>query len=132
MDAVWWDAHIAEVRGVFHGELATQLPGARRLGITPIPRFNPHGNSGAGAIALAAHLGASRAVLLGYDCQRTGGKSHWHGDHPKGLTNAGSLPKWQAQFGKLAASLRGMNVVNCTRQTALVVFPREPLESALC
>lgn len=132
MDAAWWEAHIGEVRQVFHGELATQIPGARRFGITPIPRLNPHGNSGAGAVALAAHLGARRAVLLGYDCQRTGGKAHWHGDHPAGLGNAGSLPKWQVQFGKLAAHLGGMTVVNSTRETALVVFPRMPLEEALC
>jgi len=39
-------------------------------------------NSGIQAINLAYHLGAREIILLGYDMQPTGGKSHWFGDHP--------------------------------------------------
>lgn len=81
---------------------------------------------------MAAKAGASRVILLGYDCQFTGGMAHHHGDHPPGLGNAGSLPKWPEQFKRLAASLDGVEVINCTRETALRFFPRMALEDALC
>lgn len=102
-----------------------------RVGLVHKP-FRAFGNSGAGAIALAAKAGATRVVLLGYDCQVTDGKVHHHGDHPAGLGNAGSMPKWPDQFKRLAATLAGVEVVNCSRQTALRVFPRMALEDALC
>ena len=97
-----------------------------------VPNLKCFGNSGAGAIALAAKAGASRVILLGYDCEKSGGKVHWHGDHPAGLGNAGSMPKWPEQFKRLAASLSGVEVINCSRATALTAFPRGKLESVLC
>jgi hypothetical protein len=136
MDRDWWLRYIDEVRQTFRAELMTTAStlgsiGLKqlRLGNRAMPTF---GNSGAGAVALAAYQGASRVVLLGYDLQQTGGKVHWHGNHPAGLGNAGSLHKWPAQFQKLAHSVSGIKVVNATRQTALEVFPKMTLEEALC
>lgn len=95
-------------------------------------RFPGFGNSGAGAISLAHHLGAKRILLLGYDCQRgKADRKHWHDDHPKPLGNAGSMPKWPDQFAKLATHVAGVEVVNCSRETGLKVFPRMDLESAV-
>ena len=131
MDAKWWKEHIDEVHRDFLGAPYSSNDFHGRLGLVPKP-FKAFGNSGAGAIAMAAKAGATRVILLGYDCQRTGGKAHWHGDHPPMLGNAGSMPKWPDQFKRLAASLEGVEVVNCSRETALTVFPRAPLESALC
>lgn len=93
-----------------------------------------HGrNSGAGAIALAAKWGARRIILLGYDCQRTGGRRHWHGDHPAGLGNTKKLPSWPAEFKLLSIRMakEGREIINCTRETALDCFPRMGLEMAL-
>lgn len=81
---------------------------------------------------MAHKAGASRVVLLGYDCQHTGGRAHWHGDHPRKLGNAGSVDKWKFHFRKLAKELLGIEIVNATRQTALEAFPRVSLEDALC
>lgn len=89
-------------------------------------------NSGAGAINLAAHLGAKSIVLLGYDCQHTGGKTHWHGNHPKGLGNAGKVNDWPAQFATLATKLCAVNIINCTRDTRLNCWPKKSLEETLC
>ena len=102
-----------------------------RVGVMP-RGFKAYGNSGAGAIALAMMGEAARVILLGYDCQKTGWQAHWHGDHPVGLGNAGSMPKWPEQFKRLAATLAGVEVINCSRETALRAFPRGELESALC
>lgn len=135
MDEPWWAQHIKEVREVFRGDLCSSSQHVKRHGVRSLGTmgrgWDPYGNSGAGAVSLAAVAGARRVLLLGYDCQTSGGKVHWHGNHPRGLGNAGSMPKWPAQFAKLAASLSGVEVINCSRATALTVFPRSDLESEL-
>lgn len=95
-------------------------------------RFKHGGNSGAGALCLAAHFGAKRIIMLGYDCKHAAdGKRHWHGNHPKGLGNAGSVDKWPAQFRDVAQRLHGVEIVNATRDTSLTIWPQVPLEEAL-
>lgn len=89
-------------------------------------------NSGAGVIALAAYLGVKQVIMLGYDMQHTGGKTHWHGDHPKGLANAGKVNSWAARFRELKNAHPQLNVVNCSRVTALTCFERAELEQVLC
>lgn len=127
MDGVWWRHYGEEAAQTFKGErwAPVRVPGVHR------EVFDPGQNSGAGAIALAARWGATRIILLGYDCQLTGGRTHWHGDHPEGLGNAGVVNQWPSQFAALAARLKGVEIVNCSRETALRRFPREPLEVAL-
>lgn len=90
-------------------------------------------NSGYQAINLAYHFGVSRIILIGYDMQRTEGRSHWHGDHPKGLTNAEGVAKWASRFPQLAADLEreGVEVVNCSKETALNCFKRARLEDVI-
>lgn len=129
IDAKWWERYLPEVQRDFRGVAYSNNDFHGRLSHVPLKAF---GNSGAGAIALAVKAGASRVILLGYDCQKTGGQAHHHGDHPAGLGNAGSLPKWPEQFKRLAATLAGVEVINCSRETALTAFPRGELESALC
>ncbi|PNQ52867.1 hypothetical protein C1141_20870 [Vibrio agarivorans] len=91
-----------------------------------------HGhNSGVGAINLAAHYGAQRIVLVGYDCSAQGERLHWHGDHPGSLGNAGSMGKWPAQFELASRQLSGINIINASRRTTLRCFPTETLEAAL-
>lgn len=129
MDASWWNAHIDEARRTFRGRMVN--PWREMRGVERV-KFEHRRNSGAGAISLAAHWGARRIVLLGYDCQRTGGRTHWHGDHPHGLGNAGTIDRWPAIFARLAKSLAGrVTVINATRDTALTCFERQPLAEAL-
>lgn len=145
-DAPWWSTYLHQVRQQFFGELWTQstqardqygvhwMPSNKQPGLSDAPGvIADGGNSGHQAIGLAHQFGASRVVLLGYDFQRTYGKSHWHGDHPRPLGNLGDLPKWIARMNQLAVDARaqGMEIINCTRETALKCFPRAPLEDAL-
>jgi hypothetical protein len=134
MDYQWWRVHGTQVATDFRGERVSSNPVAS-LAVTPVnkqavPTF---GNSGAAAVSLAAHAGARRVLLLGYDCQRTGGMVHWHGNHPKTLGNAGAMPRWPKQFADLAKAMaeRGVEVINCSRETALTCFERTTLELAL-
>jgi hypothetical protein len=82
-------------------------------------------NSGYQAINLAVHLGAARIVLLGYDMQGT----HFFGQHPDGSkpTFSVCLPLFQTLVKPLAAA--GIEVINCSRKTAITCFRRESLEA---
>lgn len=137
MDSAWWEHYGPEVDAVFRGE---RFSLAARKGVARVrsPFMRVQGqNSGAGAIALAHHFGARRVLLLGYDCQHTGGKTHWHGDHPqhripgRQLGNAGSVAKWPGQFAELRRLTPGLEIINCSRDTALTIFPRAALEDVL-
>lgn len=73
-------------------------------------------------------------MLLGYDFQATGHKSHWHGDHPPGLSNSRRrYASWLQPMNALARDLErlGVEVVNATRETALTCFRRIELQEAL-
>lgn len=81
---------------------------------------------------MAAHYGAMSIYMLGYDCGfGPNGEKHWHGDHPKGLGNAGMLAKWPQQFRLAEAQLRypGRQVLNASRVTSLDMFPRVSLDT---
>lgn len=135
-DGRWWREHGDEVVKVFGGEKLTCSPMGKSLGVTTLhqqPWFQGFNNSGAAAISLAIVGGAKRIVLLGYDCQKTGGKTHWHGSHPKTLGDALSLPRWPFHFKQVAklAKAAGADVVNCSRATALTCFLRAELEDTL-
>lgn len=134
MDVAWWRVHLKEVEATFHGErvCARLLPSRFRAACMKTLGFNAYNNSGAGAISLALYGGASRIVLLGYDQQHTGGQRHWHGDHPKGLGNAAGVERWRDSYHRLRERMEkaGVEVVNCSRQTALD-WPRAKLESVL-
>jgi hypothetical protein len=145
-DQDWWRRYHDVIEG-FTGERWTQDVQAAKqynlnhvvgeslagLGTTPgVIHFG--GNSGYQAMNLAWQFGAARIVLIGYDMQRTGGKTHWFGDHPKGLNNIPILDELPARFRSLAADLRnqGCEVLNCTRETALDCFDRVTVDEAVC
>lgn len=134
MDKQWWIHHIDEVKTAFTGERLTIATLLHRFGTTQLrrPAFEIYNNSGAGSVSLALMRGAARIVLLGYDLQYTEGKCHWHGDHPRGLGNAGSVARWPQAFRTLRKRLdaAGIEYINCTRDTALD-WPREDLEEVL-
>jgi len=124
MDNEWWRVHLGCVYNYFTGTLYS------RYGNYGTHRVADHGrNSGAGAILLAASLGAKRILLLGYDCQ-TGERKHWHEDHEKPLGNCESMIHWPGHFQKVKDSIES-EVINCSRSTALTVFPRGTLEDEL-
>jgi hypothetical protein len=84
-------------------------------------------NSGYQAINVAVHLGAKKVVLLGYDMQG----DHYFGSHPDK-----SKPPFAIcleRFKTLVEPMRdaGVDIVNCTPNTALTCFPCAPLRETL-
>jgi hypothetical protein len=133
MDRDWWNLHLPEVNRTFLGARFSTNPLPQRFQTTKLPpaTFETYGNSGAACISLAAQGQAKRIILLGYDCQKTDGKAHWHGDHPPVLGNAGQIDKWAVRFAKQAKDLSNTQIINCSRATALTCFERMDLDAAL-
>ena len=124
-------------------------PGQMRKGITPegiIVLSNtgengvetrPDGirtqkNSGGAAINVAVHLGATRIILLGYDMRPDArGRHHfWSGGKENHFSPYDAFRSHMATMVAPLAAL-GVEVINCTRSTALTCFPRKPLEEVL-
>ncbi|CBG89349.1 hypothetical protein [Citrobacter rodentium] len=132
-DFAWWREHASKIPVT-----AARWCGSRytaiHFGISYLQTAIPGSfNSGQRAIELAATLGASRILLLGYDCSLKRG-IHWHGAHAAGrLRNPTheSVIAWQGEFSRLAAACSGVEIVNCSRDTSLKCFQRERLETAI-
>lgn len=111
------------------------------LRISPDTVFDPRpthiatgGNSGYQAIHLAVHFGAKRILLLGFDMKLGANKrKHWFGDHPGNLNAAGNYKGWVRAFDRMAKVMnrRNVEVINCSRDTALTCFVRMPIQEAL-
>lgn len=129
MDRKWWTVMRSEAKG-FRGQKYSSVGNIPGVKMTPAEPKG--GNSGAGAIQLAKSLGAERVILLGYDCKEgADGLRHWHGKHRHGLKDAESLPKFVSQFERMARNVSRLDIVNCTRDTALHVWPLGNLEDHL-
>lgn len=95
------------------------------------------GNSAFQALNLAILGGAVRVVLLGVDLQPTGGRAHWHADHPhvNRLTNPSgpTYEIWLKAFNMAAQQLAQTNVefIQASEQTALRSWPRMDIKTAL-
>lgn len=140
-DYKWWKWH----EGLsFAGRKITQdIKAAEEYGIEYIESKDERGlsldhniihqgsNSGYQAINLAYHMGAKRVLLLGYDMQKTGGKAHWFGDHPdKCGSDYGLYASKFTSLAKHAVEL-GLEIVNCSRNTALNCFSIKKIDEAL-
>lgn len=144
-DRKWWDTHLpiaGKAKRYTQVESPDDIKWAEKRGIIPIPgssepglgleRIHHNHNSGAQGINLAYLLGGRTIILIGFDMQNTGGKAHFFGDHPAGLrtTNAADHIPY---FDQLASDLQeqGVEVINCSRETALYQFRRATLEQVI-
>jgi hypothetical protein len=144
-DGHWWDWHNGAKS--FKGRRITQdkeaaerygleyVRGVDADGISRNPEYIHTGaNSGIQAINLAScQFNAKRILLLGFDMQATGGKTHWHGKHPGEESDYSPWHKWLRRYEVVAKDALeiGVEIINCTRETALTCFPRAPLLSSL-
>ncbi len=132
------DAAAAAAWGLLH------LPGRDAPGLSLDPAVIHYGqNSGFQAVNLARHLllerpghEARRILLLGFDFQPgAAGEIHFHGRHPAPLVNplAADLARWARHFDPVPAQLErdGIDIINCSRATALRQFRRGALENSL-
>jgi hypothetical protein len=102
-----------------------------------------NGNSGAAAISMAAHTGASRIILLGFDMNLNDVKyQHWHDVYQKGNQegNEKLLLKTYATFDKhlrgfpqiaLDARRMGIEIINANPTSEIRDFIKVPVNILL-
>lgn len=142
-DGKWWEAHagvptfgglkfsLEASAGHWPGVQVLSNTGDRGVELEPTG-VRTGKNSGYQAINVAIHLGAKRIGLLGYDMQTLNGQpTHFFGEHPRSLRRSSPYAMFRTYFDSLVEPLKalGVEVVNCTRSSALDCFPRLPLES---
>lgn len=134
-DKPWWDFHQPEFAGQkwTQDEAAAALYGLKWVngqwapGISHSQNFIHYGyNSGFQCVNLVYLMGAKRILLLGFDMQRTAKKTHWFGDHPQELHRHADYGRWARTMDKAARRYEkaGIEVVNCSRETALREYKR--------
>lgn len=86
-------------------------------------------NSGLFAIQVAKHLGALRALLVGFDLHSPG--EHFFGKHPPTLnsSNPSRFAIFQRQF--LQYKPRDLVIINCTPGSALLCYEQADLTDML-
>jgi hypothetical protein len=141
-DAKWWRWH--EGAPTFSGLKFCLTDNVKQFGVPVLQSTGERGlepeptglrtgrESGYQAINLAVHLGATRILLLGYDMQRgPNGEHHWHPNHPE---------QFDAKFGDalhfypsmlVPLTQLGVEVINCTRRSALETFPCARLQDVI-
>jgi hypothetical protein len=146
-DHAWWAQNMRYVEACFTGDCWTQSVTAsakysilkrvqltREPGISHDPMtIHSGGHSGYQALNLAYLMGANRIILLGYDCQRTGGEDHWFGRHEGPLNQGMDVAEWARAYDAASDELwrAGITVVNCSRESAITAFVRVPIEAVL-
>jgi hypothetical protein len=145
-DHDWWNIHLPEVRSSCSGELWT----GHHEPISPDMHYCPYhkpikgisnkpgiiswgGNSGFCAVGLAVQFGAGKIIMLGYDMINTPDKEHWHGQHEEPIRKGFNFPKWIYHFSCAYNDFvkLGIEVVNCSRETALPLYRRAELKDVL-
>lgn len=146
-DGEWWDSYRPEFAGLKitqdaaaaqkHGLLHVPLSNQPATGISLDPQFIHSGrNGGYQALNLSVHLaGPGLRILLGYDMKRANGRRHWHADHGPGMKNPDEFlfQLWIDAYDTARLDLHRaqVNVVNASPDSALLCFPRKPLQDVL-
>lgn len=141
-DGAWW----IHKRPQFDGLRFSLDPQASRVqGVVVLKNTGTHGielnpgglktgrNSGAAAVNLAVHFGAKRILLLGYDMDADKRRSHFFGSHKFPLRDGSPFDLFRESFKHQVEPLQqlGIQIVNCSRRTALKCFPCRSLEEEL-
>lgn len=145
-DDDWWKLHLPKMRTVCSGEFWTghheyisndmhHCPYDKQIkGISNIPGvISWGGNSGFCAIGLAVQFGVSRIILLGFDMMNTKGNEHWHDDHDESIRKESNFKMWIPYFVRAYNDFKrlGIDVVNCSRETALPNYRRAEIAKVL-
>lgn len=122
-DSIWYKVHPEALQFAGRKFCGQSWPGTEWL--RNARGFPAGSNSGYQGMRVAALLGASRLLLLGFDMHGT----HYFGRHPSTLRNSNA-----DKFRSMARQFRlwrGVPVLNCTPGSALDCFPMADLREVL-
>ena len=131
-EGTWWTQDVQwEVDPAQWG--IRQLTSEPKLGLSRVDGIIFRGgNSGYQAVNLAYQLlrqhatdseNIGRIILLGFDMQAEGKKRHWFGEHEGKLNVKSNYKNFLASFETIHPHIYGLEIINCTRRTALKTFP---------
>lgn len=113
---------------------------ARSKGISQRPNsVSWNANSGSAAISIAAHMGATKIILVGFDMKLdVGFKQHWHSEYGA-MNRKGATPKslpfnrHLSGFPHIArdALRMGITIINACPDSAIACFPRMSVKDIL-
>jgi len=145
-DTRWWNIHYEKVKewgqcenGFWGTEQETKkrypdihwIMGSGGVGWSGTQDKIHYGsNSGFQITNIAYLLGIKYMVLVGFNMTLVDNKSHFFGDHPKGLARNTSYHSFATQFDKIKVP-PDMKVINSTNPTKLTAFPTMNLEDAI-
>jgi hypothetical protein len=125
-DKPWWKFHKPEFSGRKFSGGAENIEGTERV------EFEGSIGTGTNSALLACHVavkvfGAKRILLLGVDM----GGTHFFGPHPEPLKNTKPerFEQMKLQFAHWVH--KGVEVFNCSPDSALTCFPKATLEDCL-
>ena len=105
-------------------------------GISSNPRLvSWNQNSGAAAINVAAHAGAKRIILLGFDMSLDKqGATHWHSIYRQGKKVIPPFQKHLKGFPMIAIDARrmGIEILNASPESAIRCFKKVTVKEILC
>lgn len=154
-DKVWWERDKKKIQALWRGSyiittsasstdpILRHIKNTGQRGFEKNPGGVKHGsNSGYQSIQIAAHFGAKRIVLLGFDMKTDGNKTHVHGGYAaRGIADHIYAGKQQhtlqtnmlPKFVDLVKPLeeRGIEVLNASPDSALTCWPRITLDQAV-
>lgn len=125
-DAKWWRTYPEAMQLPERYCMANHVRGVERVRIGIATCCN----SGVLALEVAKRKGATRILLLGFDMHG----SHFFGKYTNGLTNTIPAKRKQhlAQYAQWRRMNPGVEVINCTPDSALQCFPKARLEDVVC
>lgn len=92
-------------------------------------------NSGAAAISLAANLGATKIILLGFDMKLDkAGNSHWHKEYSANPSKKNTVFRRHLRgFPEIAkdAQRMGITILNASPDSEIISFPKMTVEAIL-
>lgn len=142
-DAKWWRWYYEETKQFLGVKTTVEPPAAdfpdvMLLNNTGLDGFDYDPahcrtgcNGGYQAAHIAAHYGVSRILLIGMDHRVVEGKAHFFGDHPDNIRSEYGTWNWHWQTLVEPFYSMGIEVINCTPDSALTVFPMRRLEDVL-
>lgn len=121
-DAAWWKAHPDALNFKGHRYCRFDNAGTKKYSAVDMPQGC---NSGLMGMFAARDSGATKILLLGFDMHGT----HYFGPHTGKLSNTTDV-----RFGahmRQFARFSGCEVINCTPDSALTLYPAMPLREAI-
>ena len=138
-DEEWWDCYKPEFNGQKWtiNENAAKKYDLNLIGHDTTLKFSAKSiiatgnNSGFQAMNLAYLHGHKRILLLGFDYMNSG--QHWFGSHPSSLQKSPDMRRWVRHMESAEPIIKelGIDVINCSRETAITCFPQMTINQAL-